>query len=204
MKLFHYLTTACSLAIALLVVSNTASAQVPVPGIFQANVGNYSPVALGEDITLNACNSTFNVSGSSTTYSVCDIVETTGITYSWLLRDSVSGAVSFITNAAGLAGSNFILSTGGLGDAIQTAGVYELSLNVVGSNAPFNITTAGGNVVATYDFSIPPFTPNSSSTGFVVALTVNPAAVPEPEGLLLLLPALLYAGLRRRRKTVKA
>ena len=198
MKMLQSFAALCGLVASSFIFSTSAHAQVP--GVFDADVGNYAPVALGSDVTLNACDSTFNVTGTSDAFSVCDIVEDTTITYSWLIRNSDTGALSFIANAPGTAGSSFVLTTGGVGDFIQTAGTYELSLNVVGSAAPFNIATLGGNLLATYDFS-DVFNPgNSSSTGFVVALTVEPAAVPEPEGLLLLLPAMLYAVTRRKRK----
>ncbi len=198
MKVLRSLAAVCSLAVSSFLI--TVGAQAQVPGVFEANVGNYAPVALGSDVTLNACNSTFNVSGTTDSYSVCDIVEEATITYSWLIRNTTTGTLSFIVNAPGTLGSNFVLSTGDVGDFIQTAGTYELALNVVGSLSPFNIATTGGNLLGEYDFN-DPFNPgNSSSTGFVVALTVTPAAVPEPEGLLLLLPAMLYAATRRKRK----
>lgn len=199
MKALRSLAAGLSIAASMLAFSTNASAQTSILGRFEADVGNYAPVALGSDVTLDACNSQFVASTTSDSYSVCSITPATTVSYSWLIRNTDTGALTNIVNTAGTAGSNFVLSTGGAGDFIQTAGTYQLLLNVVTTAFQVNIDTGSGIIDGVFDFGT--FgQANSASTGFVVALTVTPAAVPEPEGLLLLLPAMLYAVARRRRK----
>lgn len=156
-----------------------ASAQT-VFGALEADAGSFSePIALGEDIQLSACGSMF-VTNSAGNFGLCDAPTINQVEFSWFLgNDSTGDVFEFV-------GSVFTLATGGVGDFINAAGTYSVFLNISALQNPLNLVNgASGRILGnTFDNDFTSFTVTS---------------VPEPETLLLLVPALLMIGRRQRR-----
>ncbi|WP_417459799.1 hypothetical protein [Kordiimonas sp.] len=187
--------------------SNAASAAT-IYGELQADAGVYSPIALGESVALDGCGSSFdtnpNVNVQGTLTSLCNgVTDLAPFDFTWSIYEfdgvatySFLGYVVEETVAP-------ILTTGGIGDLIQAAGTYFLSLNVTLSPSSSTFALPGGDTGA---FQPNPgnLSPNSHSAFSNVALIVGPAPVPEPAGALLLLPALVYMVRRQRKQRGKA
>ncbi len=171
------LTSAISAMI--LGLSMQASA-VNVFGSLSADAGTYAPFALGDDVGLSACNSTFDGAFPVSTYNLCDSPTVSEITFTWFIAQVSSGAVTILT------GPSLLLASGGAGDFINAAGAYVATLSVSAVSSPLSLT--GGDL----GFITGPTNDNDT-----VSFTV--ATVPEPSSALLLIPALFYVARRQRR-----
>ena len=167
-----------------------------VDGIISVDAGSYSPVALGEAVTLDACASVFQTIGFSEV-SVCDSPNIDSMFFEWTISlDDGAGGVTLydpglVAGANDVSGGQFLtLPTGGAGDIISALGTYIVRLDVW--------PTLATEVVSDYLLSTVGRGPASFSSFEVVAAS----SVPEPESLLILLPALFYIG-RRQRRLVK-
>ncbi|WP_262696387.1 hypothetical protein [Kordiimonas aquimaris] len=198
--------------IALLMLTGPANAQDPLgsfpqilpngdildQGVIVVDAGSYSPVALGESITLDACDSFFQISLPGT-FSVCDSPTLDNIFFEWTVSfDDGLGGVSlydpgFVAGADNEFGGQFLtLPTGGAGDLIAALGSYTVRLDVGPGAGPVDAAPGVGVLIAGRG-------PASFSSFEVVAAS----SVSEPESLVLLLPALFYIG-RRQRKLTKS
>ncbi len=146
-------------------------------GSLSADAGSYEPFAIGEDVTLSACQSVFDGAFPISTYNLCDAPTVSEITFTWFIAQVSSGAVTV------LSGPTLVLASGGVSDFINSAGTYIATLSI--SAAP-TISLTGGDV----GFITGPTNDNDT-----ISFTV-----PEPSSALLLLPALVYVGRRHRRK----
>jgi hypothetical protein len=182
------LSVAVSTAIALCSLSGGANA-VTYIGTLSADAGTYAPVALGDDVTLDACGSSFE-SGfpTASSFSLCDSPTVSDVAFEW----TVLNTVTFASTTA--LGSVLTLTTGGLGDFVNSVGSYFVTLNVVATLNP--IALGGGDSG---------FISGSTIDNDGSSFTMLAASVPEPSAALLLLPALVViAGRQRRRRKLKA
>lgn len=196
--------------------TNSAAASGPVIyGEVIADAGTYTPIALGDDLALDGCDSVFdyndnpNVVGQ--TVSLCNgVTDLTNFSFSWTLFQYFSATntyqgLGFLPATGPLS----TVTTGGMGDLIQTAGTYFLRLNITVSPVTTTFALPGGDVGA-FNPQDPFFfpggnpDPNSDTKSSAFALIVTPAAVPEPAAALLLLPAVVYMARRQRKHRAQA
>jgi len=154
-----------------------------VIGTLEADAGTYTPVALGDDVTLSACGSIFDGVVPDIDYSLCDAATVGDIAFSW----TVTNLTTFASDV--FSGSEVVLSSGGIGDLFDVAGSYFIDLSVSALINPISLT--GGD----FGLLLGGVTTDTASAVFEVT-----ASVPEPAAALLLLPALVYIGRRQRRK----
>lgn len=180
--------------------SASAGAQIVLgTGAIDANIaidtgdndpGIFDTIALGENITLNGCFSTFNIGGASSGPSLCyddgSFGTTSGSQFDWqLVNDTTSASTSFT-------GRSVPLTTGGVSDFINAVGSYTLTLVV---SSPF------GEFVPLSPFGHAGVQPGGGFGTETASFTVTSAAsVPEPSAILLLLPALALIGRRQKHK----
>ncbi|WP_417451632.1 hypothetical protein [Kordiimonas sp.] len=181
--------------------SNTASAAT-IYGELLADTGVYAPVALGDTVALDGCGSVFDFNPatgvSGPTVSLCNgVTDLSPFDFTWSVFDAGFSLLGYLENVT----TN--MTTGGVGDLITSAGTYFLSLNVTLSPSSSTFALPGGNTGA---FQPTPFNtdPNADTHFSGIALIVNPAAVPEPAGALLLLPAVVFMARRQRKLRKKA
>lgn len=162
-----------------------------------ADQGAYSPIALGEDVTLDACSSTFLAEdGTSGNFNVCDIADLTDFRFIW--RVKLDGNLIWKqTYKNGNASNGTQVSfTTGAGSIFATAGNYLITLIVrVNNNVDIALPLSGWGSTGSDGTWV------SADNGLLniskdknVGLTIT--AVPEPYAALLLIPAL--ALIRRR------
>jgi autotransporter-associated beta strand protein len=145
-------------------------------------------------IVMNSGN--FNISGNSTTKSInINILDTTGSlvageTYTFVLVEAVTANGSAIqVGGSGQAAGTVIDSAStpsGLG--ASSAGTLHKDINLSLTNNP-----AFNSAIRSWSLSVDP-------TGQYLDLTVNSAAVPEPEHIMLLCAGVLLAGFAIRRR----
>lgn len=162
-----------------------------------ADQGSYSPIALGENVTLDACGSTFLAEdGISGTYGVCDIADLTDFRFIWKVKldGDVIWKQTYKNNNA--ENGTQVSFTTGTGSIFAAAGNYLISLTVrINNNVDVALPLSGwgssgsdGKWVSADNGTLNVSKDNN------VALTIN--AVPEPYAALLLIPALAFV--RRR------
>lgn len=164
--------------------SVAANAQLAF-GSLEADAGEYAPVAIGDDVSVSACGSIFN--STQGTFNLCDTPTISSISFTWTVT-RLFGAFDSIT----VTGSTFTLPSGGASDFFNVVGEYFLNLEVDALVNPFDLpgTFTGRILGSTTDTD---FAQNN------IVIT-NPTSVPEPEAILLLLPAMVYMARRQRRR----
>ncbi len=159
--------------------------------------GTFDTIALGDDITLDGCYSTFVNDGASSGGSWCyadpstdpllpEVIVTGGAIFDWtLVNEQTLQSTSFN-------GNSVPLSTGGVSDFINVAGTYSLTLTITSaffdeiSLSPVgDLGVQSGGIFGT------------ETRGFSVT---SVASVPEPSALLLMAPGLFYVVRRQRRR----
>lgn len=192
---------------ALLGISGTANATYNYFDVM-ADPGSYGSISLGQDLNLNACDSTFHrADGSPESYNLCQLSDVSEFSFGWVAwhdgssswlgtySDTLGGSIG--TSEEGLTAA----TTTGDGTFFNEIGTYYIGLYVRANNYSY-VPLPGGGWGATggdgqlaYDGST-----NYSfawSSSFQITEAMN---VPEPMGALLLLPALLYVSRRERRR----
>uniref|UniRef100_UPI003A9059D1 hypothetical protein n=1 Tax=Kordiimonas sp. TaxID=1970157 RepID=UPI003A9059D1 len=96
-----------------------------------ADPGSYGPVSLGDDISLNACGSTFHrADSSSESYSICDLNNLQDFTLAWVGRQGENYEVLSWYEGSNVAdGLETTISTGA-GSFFGTVGNYMIGLYV--------------------------------------------------------------------------
>lgn len=191
--------------------TNSASADVPVVyGEVLADAGTYAPIALNDDLQLDGCNSVFDYNDDpdvvGQTVSLCNgVTDLTNFSFSWKLFQYFSATNSYQSlGFLPATGPLSVVTTGGVGDLIQTAGTYFLRLNITVAPVTTTFALPGGDVGA-FNPQDPEFfengnaDPNSDTKSSTFALIVTPASVPEPAAALLLLPAMVVMARRQRK-----
>ena len=178
--------------------SQAATAQsLVLDGMIFVDAGTYAPVALGETITLDACDSSFHTAPLSN-ISVCNSPTIDNIFFEWTVtyNDGVDDVILYdpglIAGANNPLGGQYLtLPTGGVGDLITAMGTYIVRLDIWPGIGPLSIAPdLGVRIVA------------RGPADFTSFDVVAAASVPEPEALLILLLGLLYI-MRRQRSTLK-
>lgn len=174
-------------------------------GELHADPGEYAPIALGDSLTLDGCGSVFDydqtIGSTGTTVSLCNGTTDLGLfDFTWIVYDLLAGGAAIGTIAEN--SINPVMTTGGIGDIITAAGTYILSLNVSISPSSTTFALPDGNTGSANPTFFSGNPDSNSDTAFQplhLALTVNPATVPEPSAALLLIPGLIYMARRQRR-----
>lgn len=192
-------------------ISTAASADLAgatIYGELIADAGTYSPIALGDSLQLDGCGSVFDYDDSAavgTTVSLCNgVTDLSPFDFSWSVYQHFGGNSYSFLGYLPVDGATPVMTTGGVGDLIQTAGTYFMRLNVTLSPASATFALPGGDTGA-FNPQDPLFVPggnpdpNSDTKISSVALIVNPASVPEPAAALLLLPAMVVMARRQRK-----
>lgn len=179
MKLSARLSILTSAFSALILGLSMQASAVTVFGSLSADAGTYAPFALGDDVALSACGSTFDGAFPVSTYNLCDSPTVSEVTFTWFIAQVSTSAVTVLT------GPNLLLTSGGVADFINAAGAYVATLSV---SATPTLSLTGGDM----GFITGPTNDNDT-----VSFTV--ATVPEPSSALLLIPALFYVARRQRR-----
>lgn len=181
----------------------------------EADAGSYGPVALGESIQLNACASKIrNVQQTSRIHSICDVTDTSNLSVNWFAYNKDTYAFSWLTSPVninnpvyGNAATNTLLSIAtGAGSFFNTVGSYSIGLYLAARNntdLTINGFTAnfGGDWTSSFSDAVYYNGTLNNGKDYGSSFAVQQAAtVPEPESLLLLLPALLLISTRQRRR----
>lgn len=155
-------------------------------GSLEADAGEYAPIAIGDNVDVSACSSFFNSSNFGT-FNLCDTPTINSISFTWTVT-RLFGAFDSIT----VTGATFSLPSGGAGDFFNVVGEYFLNLEVDALVNPFDLPNGfTGRILG-----------STTDTDFAqnnIVIT-NPTSVPEPEALLILLPAMAYMARRQRRR----
>ncbi|WP_262696388.1 hypothetical protein [Kordiimonas aquimaris] len=177
-------------------ITASVNAQAIFTGALNADAGSYPPIVLGEGVNLDGCGSTFDVGGSAIA-NLCDAPTISDVSFTWFIQNDATSAFTVLTGAV------LSLTSGGVGDFFNAVGTYTVNLNI-GATTPFfdlgggfgfrDISLASGDTGRIFGSSF-----DNDSTAF----TVTTVSVPEPESLLLLVPALLMIG-RRQRRLIKS
>ncbi|WP_374763772.1 hypothetical protein [Yunchengibacter salinarum] len=144
-----------------------------------ADAGVYDPIPLGEDFTLDGCGSTF------ADEAICSLTDTTEFELEWLL-DGVSLGT----------GETLLVQTGE-GTLFPTTGDFEVTLQVrfdgsiISGDNLVNLA-GGGTLLLPGDLRL-------TSVPSTATIRIVAASVPEPAGLLVMLPGLAWLAYRRRR-----
>ena len=203
--------TLVSVGIAASIASFTTSSASATYNYFdiKADMGTYAPVSLGENISLNACGSTFHrADGNPESYSLCALSNLTSFTLTW--KAFVGGNWAVLGSFSGANAANGLQYTQatGLGSVFTAAGTYYVALwasmaSTNGSGVEVYVPLPGGGYGITgndFDWSSDGTTNQSTSW---TSIQINAAPVPEPAGILLLLPAFaLIARREKRRKQI--
>lgn len=177
--------------------SNSAQATYP-NGEAIADAGTYSPLVLGENITLDACGSTF------AGHSVCDLPSTNKFGIEWfILRKNEQYNYNewlkqYTFHQQQVAPNlQMTLATGQGADVFITPGTYFIGLHLISYGD--TIALPGGGYAQGGDSDW-----NWSGT-FTVSESGSPSTpVPEPMSALLLIPGLAFMARRSRRKSATA
>ena len=175
-----------------------------------ADPGAYSPVSLGDSVSLDACGSTFHrADGSSESYSLCDLSNLQNFTLGWIGVDANNTSnyevLSWFEGSNVANGFQTTINTGA-GTFFSQAGSYLIGLYVAVAGdvyvpLPYGGYGATGNdTELTYDGS------TNTSLGYTNFAVNAAASVPEPAAALMLLPAFVLVARRerRRRRAAKA
>jgi hypothetical protein len=214
----HFLKNFYTIILSLIFTSSLASAQEVDPARFTANPGIYDPITFGDDITFNACNSTFQ------SFTLCSLESLEEFELTWRVAPegedilaagtlvALYGAGSTSINNAGATGNttivddtprlgvNFIANTGDRSNFFPTPGRYTLELGLL---------VRGGTSVTIGDdtFTVGSrtglFTSGQTVIDIVGAPTAPPSTVPEPAGYLILIPAFYFMARRQRKLKIQ-
>lgn len=162
-----------------------------------SDAGTYGPVALGEDIELDACGSTFfNYYNQSQSHSLCSLTDLTDFALVWKAYSNGSWAYLGVYSGSSAADGLNVTQSTGAGTFFDEVGTYYIGLYVVVSNYTYVPLPGGGSGYTAYygnrDFDW--------SASFQIT---EATPVPEPAPLLLLIPAIAWIA-RRERKRVKS
>lgn len=160
-----------------------------------AEAGTYGPVALGEDIELDACGSSFYYYyNPSYSHSLCDLTDLSAFTLAWKAYTPGDWQWLGVYSGANASSGLNVTQATGAGTFFDEAGTYYIGLYVRVQNNTWVPLPGGGHAYTAYynrDFDW--------SNAFAIT---DPISVPEPAPLLLLLPALAW--ITRRQKRLKA
>ncbi|WP_417456789.1 hypothetical protein [Kordiimonas sp.] len=171
-----------------------------------ADAGTYGPISLGEDITLDACGSTFHrADGSSQSYSLCDLSNLTQFTLTWKAwHDNQWTYLGSYSGYSADDGLSVNVNTGD-GTFFSEVGTYYIGLYVY-VNSDKNIALPSGSYGATgndSDLAYDGSTNYSFDWSSSFAIT-EATSVPEPAAALLLLPGIVLIARRERRRKRQA
>lgn len=159
-----------------------------------SDAGTYAPVALGDNIQINACSSTlFNINNSAQSYSICDLPSLDKFRLYWYNYEPNMG-VQYMQSYIGtdaVNGTTPMFATGA-GTFFSTQSTYYIGLYLI-AEAESYIDLPGGGQAYTGNGTLGDFRWSN-------AFNVTAAAVSEPTALLLLFPGLVYIARRQRRK----
>lgn len=213
----HRFRNFCTIILSLITVSSFVSAQEVDISKFTANSGIYDPILFGDDITFDACGSTFE------DYSLCELTDLSAFELTWRIaiegQDiSSSGTLAAVFGTGGTSidttgqtlntivgedprdGLNFTINTEENSIFFPTPARYTIQLGLLLRGGP-NIDLPDGTSVK------PPSDNTVIFSETVIALIdapvgpplIPPTTVPEPMGYLILIPA-FYMIARRQRK----
>ncbi|WP_417463924.1 hypothetical protein [Kordiimonas sp.] len=171
-----------------------------------ADAGTYGPISLGEDITLDACGSTFHrADGSSQSYTLCDLTNLTQFTLTWKAwHDNQWTWLGSYSGNSAEDGLSVNVNTGD-GTFFSEVGTYYIGLYVY-VNSDKNIALPSGSYGATgndSDLAYDGSTNYSFDWSSSFAIT-EATSVPEPAAALLLLPGIVLIARRERRRKRQA
>ena len=134
-----------------------------------ADAGSFAPVALGEDISLDACSSRLTVannpSGPGT--SICNIVNTSLFSVNWFAKNITTGAFSWLTGGLGtnqnpnlstipdgtLAANSQTTTATGSGTFFDSVGTYAIGVYVASTTTYTYFTESISNGGAPYNYT---------------------------------------------------
>eukprot|EP00657_Telonema_sp_P-1_P002762 TRINITY_DN1640_c0_g1_i13.p1 TRINITY_DN1640_c0_g1~~TRINITY_DN1640_c0_g1_i13.p1 ORF type:complete len:213 (-),score=9.64 TRINITY_DN1640_c0_g1_i13:446-1084(-) len=171
-----------------------------------ADAGTYGPISLGEDITLDACGSTFHrADGNSQSYSLCDLSNLTQFTLTW--KAWTGNQWTYLGTYSGNSaedGLSVDVSTGA-GTFFSEVGTYYIGLYAY-VNSDTYVALPSGSWGATgndSDLAYDGSTNYSFDWSSSFAIT-EAASVPEPAAAFLLLPGIILMARRERRRKRQA
>lgn len=171
-----------------------------------ADAGTYGPISLGEDITLDACGSTFHrADGSSQSYTLCDLTNLTQFTLTWKAwHDNQWTWLGSYSGNSAEDGLSVNVNTG-TGTFFSEVGTYYIGLYVY-VNSDTYVALPSGSYGATgndSDLAYDGSTNYSFDWSSSFAIT-EATSVPEPAAALLLLPGIVLIARRERRRKRQA
>ena len=199
----------------------------------EANAGTFAPVALGEDISLDACGSRLFVVGfSEFGTSLCNVTNQSLFSVNWFATNVDTGAFSWLTGGlteavndnlasvpTGSAAANLQTTTStGAGSFFNSVGTYAIGLYVSGTNnASLTESISNGGTPFNFNANFGPdfgntLTQATNQNGTLnnganlsagFAITAPPVTVPEPMQLLMLIPALFLVARRETRRRMR-
>lgn len=173
-----------------------------------ADPGTYGGVALGEDITLNACDSTFHrADGSPESYTLCQLTDVSEFSLGWVAwHDNESTWLGIYSDTIGGSDGGIeegltVATSTGDGTFFNEIGTYYIGLYVLVNSETYVPLPGGGWGATGNDDQLAYDGSTNYSFAWSSSFQVTEAmSVPEPAGAFLLLPALLYAARRERRR----
>jgi hypothetical protein len=204
--------------LSLILLSNALSAQRsrPVtPANFSSDPGIYDPVSFGDDITFNGCGSSFE------NFSLCELNDLSDFALAWRVTPegqdplaqgttvalfgldidvtSVNGFTANTTFGTNVAdGLNFTINSGASSVFFPTPGNYTLQLSLLARGRRF-IQLPDDSFVNTF-FS---GTLVRRAETLITFDRNAPITVPEPLGILVILPAMYFIVRRQRKLSLK-
>jgi hypothetical protein len=193
----------------------TAQEHIPfTPEKFIADPGIYDPITFGDNITFNACNSSFE------DFSICELSSLTGLRLEWRATPQGQDPLAAGTLIASFAnnndisqtegatentvigndfhdGINFTIDSGEASAFFPTPGDYSLHLTLFFHRRVGTVQLPNGDFVGPLPGAVTRQT--ETVINFTAAPIAPPTTVPEPVGYLILIPA-FYMIARRQRK----
>jgi hypothetical protein len=168
-----------------------------------ADPGTYGTIALGEDISLNACGSTFHrADGSPESYSLCQLSDLTEFSLTWVgWHDGDWTSLGYYSGNNADDGVGVDVSTGD-GTFFSEVGTYYIGLYLQVEGDTYVPLPGGGWGRTGNDNDLADDGSTNFSYAWSSAFSIEEAvtSVPEPLGALLLLPGFAYLARRERRR----